>query len=83
MNITLHWMDKDTRATASATCGGEYSIPNLEVYLDPDLPPEEHGRLVIHAVVENFLPFLSHDKVEEFSDKLWEALEAYENGDIT
>ena len=55
--------------------GGEYSVPNLEIYIDPDLPMRTQRGLVIHAVIENYFRSIEHSKVEEITEFIQESLD--------
>ena len=55
-------------------CGGEYAVCNVTIKVSKRLTHEEQMELVIHAVIENYLRSIPHDKVEELADLITEAL---------
>ena len=78
MNIILHWEEARKMQMRS----GGYSLPQLDIYLAPDLPPKQHREIIIHEVIENYARVIAHKEIVDLTDKICEALEAYENGDI-
>ena len=61
--------------------GGGYAECDLTVHVDSKLSREEQRGIVLHEVIENWLPSISHDKVDELTDLLVLALsQLEENG---
>ena len=58
--------------------GGECASSTLEVSVDSSVAPRVQRNFVIHAVVENYFNSIVHEKVEEFTDILAEALDQLE-----
>lgn len=54
--------------------GGGFAECDITIHVDKNLSPEERQEIVIHEVVENWLPSISHSKVDEMTDLLIEAL---------
>ena len=55
--------------------GGEYGVPRLDIYIDPDLPERTQRMLIIHCVLENYNRSLPHEKVEELCQMIEDALD--------
>ena len=55
--------------------GGGCAVSDLTVTIDPSLPILAQREVVIHEVIEGYLPCLPHDKVEELTEILNKALE--------
>ncbi len=62
--------------------GGECAEQTVKIYVDKKLPLELQRELVIHAIVENWLPSIPHDKVDELTELLKEGLEQLEASTI-
>ena len=54
--------------------GGEYATCDVVIYVDETLPLEEQRELVIHAVLENYFRSIPHDKIDELTSFITEAL---------
>ncbi len=65
---------KDSEVQSDIT-GGEYGIPRLDIYIDPDLPERTQRMLVIHCILENYNRSIPHEKVEELCQILEDALD--------
>jgi O-acetyl-ADP-ribose deacetylase (regulator of RNase III) len=59
--------------------GGECAVTKTEIYVDKNLHPRVQRNLVIHAVVESFCRSWDHDKVEELTELITEALDQLES----
>jgi len=64
-----------SQALATSLTGGEWAVSNLQIYIDPELPYDMRRNLVIHAVIENYNSGLCHDKVDELTDSITDALD--------
>jgi len=53
---------------------GGYSINNVEIYVDENLDCQSKREVIIHEVLEAFLPSWSHDKIDELTDLLTNSL---------
>ena len=71
-NIKVH---KESGIPWSHKTGGAFARTNLEIWVDSNLCPKEQTELVIHEVLESWLSFLSHDKIDNLTDDVVEALE--------
>jgi len=68
MNIKII---KDSQG--SYLTGGEYAILTLEIFVDPNLTPEEQEERVIHAVIENCTDF-KHDEIDTLTEYIFDSL---------
>jgi len=64
---------RDTGHTALT--GGEYAIPSLEIHVDKRLSKRIKTERIIHAIVEWYLPIIEHDKIDEISEAILDALD--------
>lgn len=71
MNVTIL---KEENHPSYITGGGCAAL-NLEIAIDPTLPCWDQRDVLIHEVIEGYLPCLPHDKVEELTEILNRALE--------
>ena len=55
--------------------GGEYGVPKLDIYVDPNLSERTQRILVIHCIIENYDRSLPHEKVEELCQMIEDALD--------
>jgi len=55
--------------------GGEYAIPSLEIHIDRRLSKREKEERIIHAVIEVYFRSIPHDKVDEITADIMEALD--------
>ena len=53
----------------------EYAENSLTIHLDENLPLRAQRTLVLHAVLENYFPCLTHEKVEELEELMIDALD--------
>ena len=58
--------------------GGEYAVNTLEIYVNNGLEERKQRILVIHAVIENWFPSLTHDKIDDLTTNIAEALDQLE-----
>jgi len=58
--------------------GGGYAECDLTVHVDNKLSKEEKQGIVLHEVLENWLPSIHHNKVDELTDLLVLALSQLE-----
>ena len=70
MNITV----QKTSKRFTHLTGGECATCELEIEVDGSLPIKDQEARVIHAVIENYFPSLTHDKVDELEGFVVEAL---------
>ncbi len=54
---------------------GGYACCDLHIGVDCELPLSTQKSVVIHEILENYFPSLSHDKVEELEGLLMDGLE--------
>ena len=59
--------------------GGGCAVSTLEIIVDPSLPDSIQKEIIIHEVIEGFLPCLPHDKIDELTEMLIKALEEGQN----
>lgn len=71
LNITI-LKEKDH---PSYITGGGCAVSELTITIDPGLPIQAQKEIVIHEVIEGYLPFLTHDKVEDLTEILINALD--------
>ena len=71
MNIQVY-LEKNHR---SYLTGGECAESQLKIFVDDKLPYHEKRNLVIHAVLENYLLSLCHDKIDELETLISDALD--------
>jgi len=71
MNITI----LKEEGHPSYITGGGCAISELTVTIDPSLPIPIQREIIIHEVIEGYLPCLPHDKVEELTEILTKSLE--------
>ncbi len=55
--------------------GGEVANVEVTVSIDESLPLRVQRNLVIHAIIEVYCPFLEHDRVEELTNYISDALD--------
>ncbi len=72
MNITIK---KEDISAYVDVHGGEYARSQLEITVDSSLDERIQRNLVIHAVIENFCLPWSHDKVEDLTNYISDALD--------
>ena len=60
MNITVQLV-KDILAGS----GGGFADLTLDISIDDMLDAHDRAETVLHEIVENFFPFIPHDKVDE------------------
>ena len=53
---------------------GGYACCDLHIGVDADLPLNTQMSVVVHEIVENYFPSLSHDKVEELERLIMDGL---------
>jgi len=58
--------------------GGEYTITTSEIYIDEDLDDRTQRMLIIHSVIEVYNRNWTHDKVEELTNYVQDALDQLE-----
>lgn len=63
--------------------GGEYAISSLEIYVNSGLDERKQRILVIHAILENWFPSLTHQKIDDLTTELEEALDQLEGASRT
>ena len=64
-----------SRDVPVAETGGEYATLCLEIYVNNKLPMRDQRLLVIHSVIENWFPAVTHDKIESLTNDIEEALD--------
>jgi len=74
MNIKV-FTDRDMPTDLT---GGELTVANINIYIDPDLDMRTQRLLVIHGVIENYNRSMPHDKVDELCSFIEEALDMLE-----
>ena len=74
MNITV----RKVSSANSYITGGECACLSLEISIDEELPIREQRRLVTHAIIENYCWSWTHDKVDQLTDFITEALDQLE-----
>ena len=72
MNIKVH---KEDMKNYLDIHGGECVMTSIEIYVDVSLDSRVQRNLVIHGVTENYFRSIDHDKVEEFTDLVADALD--------
>jgi len=77
MNLKVRRIDD----TYTHLTGGAYAVPEVTIEVDGTLPLRIQRKLVIHEVLENYLRATSHDKIEELTDLIQEALDKLEESD--
>ena len=77
MNIKV--LKATERREHTSCTGGEYATCNLEITVDDALPIELQRELVIHSVIENYDRSMPHEKVEELTGFICEALDQLED----
>ena len=55
--------------------GGEYALSEVTISVSPKLEPREQTEVVIHSVIEVYNCSWTHDKVEELTSLVMEALD--------
>ena len=68
---------KDKKVPIDLT-GGEYATCHLEIFVNNKLPIRMQRINTIHAVIENFLIFMTHDKIDELTSLVEDALDKLE-----
>lgn len=63
MFITVH----REKSRVSHLTGGGYAATNCQIYVDRALPLSEQREIVLHEILEAYLPCLPHNKVEELT----------------
>ena len=58
--------------------GGECVSVTVDILVDKNLPARVQRNLVMHGVIENYFRSISHDKVEEVTEILSDALDQLE-----
>ena len=58
---------------------GGYACCDLHIGVDADLPLSTQMSVVVHEILENYFPSLSHDKVEELEGLIMGGLEQLSN----
>jgi len=71
---------KDSTMPTNLT-GGEFGIPQLDIYVDPRLPKRTQRSLIIHCVIENYFRSIEHSKVEEVCSFIEEAIDQLDETD--
>ena len=61
----------------SMDLGGEYGTLSLDIYIDESLPRRTQINRLIHAVVEGYNCNWENDKVEQLTDLIQDALDAW------
>ena len=74
MNISV----KKLESKFSHLTGGECTAVDMEIEVDTTLPFKEQQGLIIHTIVENYCRSWTHDKVEELTDLIQDALDKLE-----
>ena len=67
----LIWGD----STYTHITGGEYAACVVEIVYDPNLSYKVLRSLIIHAIIEQYLGCLTHDKVEQLEGYIQEGLD--------
>jgi hypothetical protein len=47
--------------------GGGYAVTDVEVHIASDMSPEFQQTVVVHEILEAYLPFLQHDKIDNLT----------------
>jgi hypothetical protein len=58
-----------------ALTGGGYAVTDVTVYIDERLPKRLQTSIIIHEIIECYLPSLPHDKIEDLTELISEALD--------
>ena len=61
-----------------AETGGEYGIASLEIFVNSDLPIRKQRILVIHSVLENWFPSLTHATIDKLTSDIEDGLDQLE-----
>ncbi len=61
-------------APQSHLTGGGYAICNLDVFIDKSLDYNSQVEILIHEILENYNKGMSHDKVDELTSIICDAL---------
>jgi cytochrome b involved in lipid metabolism len=60
-------------------CKHGYSVCVQDIKVDPTDSPDMQREVVLHELIENYLPCLNHDKVDELTDLILSGLRQLEN----
>ena len=54
--------------------GGEYTVSNIEIFIDPSLNIDEQKECVVHSILECYCPSWPHEKYDELGGLILEGL---------
>jgi len=80
MNIKINLVDMQKEV--NAITGGGYAVTTTEVFLDKDMDGRLMSELVIHEILDSYMQFLSHDKIDELTNLILDGLAQITNGKI-